>query len=83
MDSLKTLTVYVFFCLRCAATSILPEGGCAEGWEERRSGGKQCGKFLTSKGKFVVVVVVKSRIGLRYYYYVVYSREVERHLMNF
>lgn len=30
------------------ATSIIPEGGCQVGWEERRSGGKQCGKSITT-----------------------------------
>ncbi|KAI9557484.1 hypothetical protein GHT06_017312 [Daphnia sinensis] len=26
----------------CAPTSIIPEGGCPVGWEERRTGGMQC-----------------------------------------
>lgn len=39
---------FVFFSICLPATSIIPEGGCAVGWEERRSGGKQCGKFWTT-----------------------------------
>lgn len=38
-----------FFCFSFSfikATSIIPEGGCSVGWEERRTGGMQCGKLI-------------------------------------
>ena len=38
------------------ATNVLPEGGCADGWEERRSGGKQCGNFSSSLNETVIIV---------------------------